>query len=79
MPPVWQFFLPVLLTFFFFIGTTLIPFEGLPLAVDRTIIAGGIVVAVGGASAVDGMVGAIGIAAAGGGYINPFRACLSLS
>ena len=82
MPPVWQFFLPALLTFFFFIctvGTTLILFEGLPLEISRTITVGGIAVAVGGASAVDGIIGAIGIAAAGGSCINPVRACLSSS
>ena len=76
MPPVWQFFLPALLTFFFFIGITLIPFEGLPLAVGRTITAGGIAVAVGGASAADGIIGAIGIAAAGVGGINPLELVL---
>ena len=67
------------LTFVFFIcteGTTLTIFEGLPLlssvrmAVGRTIIAGGIVmaigtVAVGRASAVDRIVGAIGITTTG--------------
>ena len=72
------------------VGTTLILFEGLPLllsvrvVVDRIITVYGIamivgIVAAGGASKVDRIVGAIGIAAAGGGDINLVRACLSSS
>ena len=54
------------------------------MAVDRTIAAGRKAMAIGtvaagGASAVYGLAGAIGIAAAGGGGINPIRACLSSS
>ena len=70
------------------VGTTLILFEGLPLlssvrvVICRTITACGIAkavktVAVGGASAADGIIGAIGIAAVGVGGINPVRARLS--
>ena len=72
------------------VGTTLILFEGLPplslvrVAVGRTKTACGIVKAVGKAGvdealAVDGMVGAIGIVAAGDVGVNPVRACLNSS